>query len=180
MSIKNLWSLNVDELLVADRLKEHFSKKEYEVFFPLNSQMKDIDLVLLNLKNNKIKSIQVKGSRTYPPSKAERNRYGKGSAAFFRISENSIFKPQNKVDYYVLVLHSFQDGQIKKEIIINYLIIPIKNFKNICLNKQLRNDGFYYFFAWIDPKDKRAFDFNNKGGKTIPLSKYIDSWNLIK
>ena len=50
MGIKNLWSLNIDEALVANQLKQELSKKDYEVFFPLNSQLKDIDLTLFNLK----------------------------------------------------------------------------------------------------------------------------------
>lgn len=76
MSIKNLWALNVDELLVADQIKQVFKKKEYDVFFPLNSQMKDIDLMFINLKTKKNQSIQVKGSRTYQPRESEIRRYG--------------------------------------------------------------------------------------------------------
>ena len=72
MSLKNLWVLNIDELLVVDNLKAKFSKKEYEVFFPINSQLKNIDLIFTNLKRNKYKSIQVKGSRTYEPQPKEK------------------------------------------------------------------------------------------------------------
>lgn len=180
MGVKNLWSLNIDELLVADQLRDYFNKTKYEVFFPLNSQMKDIDLVLLNLKSNKAITFQVKGSRTYTPRRLEVKRYGEGSAAWFRVGKNSIFESKNKVDYYVLVLHSFCDGEIKKEIKINYLIIPENNLKNICLKKTVRRGDYYHFFIWIDPKDKRSFEFNNKGNRTIPLSKYINNWKSIK
>lgn len=180
MGIKNLWSLNVDELLVSDKLKNHFKKSDYEVFFPLNAQMKDLDLILLNLKNNKAKTIQVKGSRTFEPRKSQVEKYGNGSAAWFKISRNSVFNPTNKVDYYVFVLHSFVDGSIKKEIKMDYLILPIKEFHKFCDKKTVRKGNVYHFFIWIDTKGKRSFDFNNKGNKIIPLSKYINNWDLIK
>lgn len=180
MSIKNIWSLNVDELLVADQLKDYFSKNRYEVFFPLNSQMKDIDLILLNLKNNNTISLQIKGSRTYTPKKSEVERFGEGGGAWFRIDKASIFNPQNKIDFYVFVLHSFYDGEIKKEIRVNYLVVPEGNFKKICSKKAVGKGGYYHFFIWIDPRGKRSFEFNNKGGKTFPLSKYINNWKLIR
>lgn len=101
MGIRNLWSLNVDELLVADQLKENFKKSDYDVFFPLNSQMKDIDLVIMNVKSAKARTIQVKGSRTYAPQKSEIERFGEGSGAWFKIGTDSIFNPSNKVDYYI-------------------------------------------------------------------------------
>lgn len=179
MGIKNFWALNVDELLVADQIKQTFNKKEFEVFFPLNSQMKDIDLLLVDLKNNKPKSIQVKGSRTFKPQKSETNRYGDGSAAWFTIDKDSIFKTANKIDFFIFVLHNFIDGDIKKEIKIDFLIIPIKDFMNVCSKKSLTSGHLYHFFIWIDEKNKRSFDFKNAKGKEIQLSKYLNNWKLL-
>ncbi|EKD94261.1 MAG: hypothetical protein ACD_26C00145G0004 [uncultured bacterium] len=180
MPTKNLWSLNIDELLVADKLKNFFKKGEYEVFFPLNSQMKGIDLILLNLKNNKVITLQVKGSRTWDPKKSEVKRYGEGSAAWFRLDKNSVFKSKNKIDFYILALHCFHDADHKKEIVINYLIIPTRQFRIICSKKTLRKGGYYHFFIWIDCKNSRTFDFNNSANRVIPLSKYLNNWKLIK
>ena len=59
MGIKNFWSLHVDEALVASELKKRLSN-DYEVFFPFNSQLKDIDLIIYNVKNHKTKTVQVK------------------------------------------------------------------------------------------------------------------------
>ena len=105
MGIKNIWTLNVDELLVADNIKQNFKKKEYEVFFPLNSQMKDIDLLFVDLKTNKFNTIQVKGSRTYQPKVAQTKKYGDGSAAWFVIKKDAIFETSNKIDFFIFVLH---------------------------------------------------------------------------
>lgn len=179
MGLKNLWTMNIDETLVADRLKSVFSKSDYEVFMPLNSQMKDIDLLLVKLNKYKIYSIQVKGSRTYEPKASETKKYGYGSAAWFRIPKNSIVDTQNKISCFIFVLHSLGDTDTKKNININYLIIPIKELIKITKNKQMRKGDFYHFFIWVDSKDKRAFDFNNAGGKVIQLSKYLDNWNLV-
>ncbi|MCK5624774.1 hypothetical protein KAI04_02950 [Candidatus Pacearchaeota archaeon] len=179
MGLKNIWSLNIDELLVTDKLKQKLDKKEYEVFFPLNSQLKDIDLVLFNLKNCKSKTIQVKGSRTYTPSKSEREKFGEGSSAWISMQKKSIFNTQNKIDFFIFVLHSFEDGDLKKQIKINYLIIPIKDFKKIVSKKVIRKGEKYHFFIWIDDKGKRAFEFNNKGSQVIPLSKYLNNWNKL-
>ena len=180
MSIKNLWSLNVDELLVASEIKQKFNKKDYEVFFPLNSQLKDIDLLLFNCNKNKSFNIQVKGSRTYEPSKSETNRYGYGKAAWFRINKNSIFLPKNKVDFYIFVLHSFSDTEIKKNISIDYLVVPSVELKNVCNKKVVRKRGFYHFFIWIDTREKRSFDFRDIKEAPISFTKYLNNWNLIR
>ena len=72
MVIKNLWSLTVDEAIVAEKINKFKTlKKNHQVFFPINSQLKDIDLILYNLQTQKTKSIQIKGSRTYDPQKKE-------------------------------------------------------------------------------------------------------------
>ncbi len=180
MGIKNIWSLNVDEALVADKLKYNLDKKHYEIFFPLNAQLTDIDLILFNLKIKKSKTIQVKGSRTYTPSKSETEKYGEGSSSWFAINKEAVYRPKNKVDYYIFVLHSFEDGELKKEIKINYLIMPVEDFKRAASKKSIKEGSRYHFFIWIDDKGKRAFDFNNKGGKVILLSKYLNNWDLIK
>lgn len=178
MGIKNAWSLNVDELLVADKLRHYIDKNKHEVFFPLNSQLKDVDLILINLKNNKALSVQVKGSRTYSPTKSETERYGEGSAAWFTLTKKSIFENSNKVDFFVFVLHSMRDGKTKKEIKINYLIIPSKDFKRLTSKKKIRKGEKYHFFMWIDPNGKRAFDFNDRSN-IVRFSKYLDNWDLI-
>jgi len=64
MVMKNLWSLTVDEMLTVEKLKKSLGRN-FEVFFPANSQLKDIDLIIYNLKKCKPTSLQIKGSRTY-------------------------------------------------------------------------------------------------------------------
>ena len=179
MAVKNVWSLTVDEALVVDKIKSEFKKSEFEVFFPANMQLKDIDLIFLDLRKMKIKTTQIKGSRTYEPRKSEVERFGAGSGAWFTIHEKSIFEPSNRVDFFIFVLHCFVDGTDKKEIQVQYLVIPIKEFRTIVKKKIKRRGGKYHFFIWIDAKGKRAFEFNNSGHQQIPLSKYLNAWRLL-
>lgn len=180
MSVRNFWSLNVDELLVADKIMA-IKDKRHQIFFPLNSTLADIDLVLVNLDSYKTVSIQVKGSRTYEPRKSETKRYGSGGATWFLLSKDKIIKPSNKVDYYIFVLHSFLDGELKKEIQVNFMIVPIEDLKRICEKKKTRSkDSRYDFFIWIDPCEKRAFDIENGAGKEIEMSKFLNNWDLLK
>ncbi len=179
MGIKNLWALNVDELLVSDKIKQQLNKKEFEIFFPLNVQMKNIDLLLLDLKNNTPKTIQVKGSRTYSPTKAEIKRYGTGGSAWFSINKKDIFNTKNKVDFFVFVLHNITVGNIKMEMEIDYLIVPIKDLFNICSYKKLNKKNDYNFFIWLDHNDKRVFDFHDNFEKTIDLKFYLNNWELL-
>lgn len=64
MTLKNIWSLPVGEVITADLIKRNLGK-DYEIFIPLNNQLKDYDLVLMNQKTKKVAKIQVKESREY-------------------------------------------------------------------------------------------------------------------
>ena len=49
--IKNLWSLTVDEAIVAEKIKKSkILKKNHHALVANWSQLKDIDLILYNLK----------------------------------------------------------------------------------------------------------------------------------
>lgn len=67
---KNFWSLNTDEAVVTGILRDSTSSN-VEVLMPMNAQMKDTDLILMNVDNKKSLKIQVKGSRPYEPRKSE-------------------------------------------------------------------------------------------------------------
>jgi len=180
MGINNLWSLTVDEALLADKLKTVLGKTQYEVFFPVNKQLKHMDLILLNLKKIKPIRMQVKGSRTYEPQGSGKQRYGEGSAAWIVIPKKTIQESVNKVDFYIFVLHSLVDGVHKKQIEINYLVLPTKDLLKIVSKKTTRKPGDYHFTIWIDGKGRRAFDVNNGKGTEIKMSKFLDNWKALQ
>lgn len=178
MSLKNLWSLNIDEALAADRIKTEL-RRQYEVFFPTNAQLKNIDLILFNLSTKRSRTIQVKGSRTYEPRKAEVNRYGGGRSAWVTINRDQILKTKNEIDFFVIVLHSLVDSKTRKEIQNDFLVVPAREMRKIVRKKKVRRGGKYHFFIWIDPQNKRSFDFNNSERRQINLKSFLNNWALL-
>jgi len=178
MSLKNHWSLNIDEALAADRIKRELTR-QFEVFFPTNAQLKNIDLILFNLSTKKSRTIQVKGSRTYEPSKAEVNKYGGGRTAWVTITKDQILKTKNEIDFFIIVLHSLVDSKTRKEIQNDFLVVPARDMRKIVSKKKVRRGGKYHFFIWIDPQNKRSFDFNNADRKQINLKLFLNNWRLL-
>jgi hypothetical protein len=98
-SYKTFWSLNTEEAIVAGILRAE-TKKDIEIYIPLNAQMKDIDLVLVNTKNNKVKTIQVKGSKAYEPSKKQIKDYGYGSFGWIELNKKAV-ENQSQIILYL-------------------------------------------------------------------------------
>ena len=171
MAIKNFWSLTVDEAIAADKLRQVL-RRDYQVFFPANSQLKDVDLIVYNLKNGKTKTVQVKGSRTY-----EQNG---DYYSWNKVKKNSIFNPTNIVDFFIFVIHLPKITKTKRRIGQAYLVIPIKELKKKAKQKKLRKGGDYHFQFWIDEKKKQAWDYNNPKNEEIDFSKYLNNFNLLK
>ena len=181
MTIKNIWSLNVDEAIVAEKIKKELDKK-HEVFFPINSQLKDIDLLIQNPKTGKSKAIQVKGSRTWNLKGSRRKKLGWGdvSSSWLTIKECSIFSTTNKIDFFIFVTHEPELSRQNRRIKQNFLIIPLEDFRKITKSKKSppkSGDYWYYFVV----KDKKAVDTRDtKSGKPIDFSKYLNNFDLLK
>jgi hypothetical protein len=171
VAYKNFWSLNTDEAVVAGILRNK-TKKDIEVLTPLNAQMKGVDLYLINIKNKKTVTIQVKGSRAYEPSKKERSKYGQGSAGWYFFSTKIISKAT--ADYFAFLVYVIEeDGKIGRRVIEPHLIlIPTKELQKYCLkSKTPHGKKRYSFLIWVNPATKEAFDFRDK---IIDFSKFLD------
>lgn len=180
MGVKNFWSLNVSEALVADKIKTKLGK-EYMVFFPIKANLKDIDLVLMNLVKGSTKTIQVKSSRAHVPLKYEASRYGEGSTGWIQISKKCISDSTYKIDYFILVSHSIYNDGKRLKIDVHYFVIPSSDLKDIVSRKKLLKSGGYDFFLWMDRQGKRYFDFNVKDkSKTIDLKPYLEKWESLE
>ncbi len=183
MGIKNIWTLNIDEALVVDEIKNRLGKKKYEVFLPTNAQLQNIDLILLDLTTISAKTIQVKGSRTYESTKSEIQRYGNGSTAWITIEKQKIFEPANEIDFFIFVLHGLIDKPPRKRIDINYLIFPFEDFKKLIQDKKVRRakigKGQYHFYIWINSEERKVFDYNEPN-KLIDFSKFFNNWEILK
>lgn len=182
-SYKNFWSLNTEEVIVANILRKN-TKKEIEVYLPLNAQMKDIDLVMVNLKNKITKTIQVKGSRAYEGNKKQINEYEYGSYSWIDLNIDSLKK--SIADYFIFMIYVLNQQNMngKGSIYITHHTITIS--KDELINKAKRykksGQGKYRFQIWINPKKKKAFDFVNlkNKDKNEDFSNYLDEKGLEK
>jgi len=123
VAYRNFWSLNTDEAVIAGILRGNTSK-EIDVLMPINSQMKDIDLVLMNFSNKKIKTIQVKGSKAYEPKKKQVEKYEHGSTGWFFLKKDIIHR--SKADYFMFLVYVIKES-VKQG---RRIIEPQKSYKN--------------------------------------------------
>ncbi len=181
-SYKNIWSLNTEEAIVAGILRAE-TKKDVEIYIPLNAQMKDVDLILINTKNTKTKTIQVKGSRAYEGNRKQIQNYGYGSYSWIDIKKSVI--DNSKVDYYIFLIYTleqFNDKQ-KGKVYMKHHTITIKaeDFrKKVRKYKMVGKGGICRFQIWINPKTNKAFDFQNLKDKTKKedYSEFLDKKGL--
>jgi hypothetical protein len=159
---KNFWSLNIDEAIVAGILRNNITK-DLEVFVPLNAQMKDIDLITMNVKNKKVATIQVKGSKAYEPKVNEIKRFGEGSGGWFFFPKENITR--SDADYFIFLVYVLKEVAEKgRRIIEPHLItIPTQKLIELCeKNKTVHGDKRYSFYFWVKPHEKKAFDFRDE------------------
>lgn len=174
MAIKNFWSLSIDEAIVTDEIRYRLGKN-YEVFFPVNSQLKDIDLVVFDLKKTVAKTVQVKGSKAHLGDDGEQY-------AWIKIHEDKIFNTKNKLDFFIFVWYVERH---KKERWIDptYLVIPLHDLQiKLRKEKTKRKNGEYHFYFWTD-LNGHAFDYpteKNAKKTEIDFSKYLDNFGLLK
>lgn len=175
MAYKNFWSLNVDEAVTIGMLRGYLSKN-LEVFMPANAQMKDIDFIIVNMKNKKMITVQVKGSRAYEPKESEVRKFGDGSAGWFHLNKNKIDK--SNADFFIFLIYVLEENKkIGRISIRNHMIvIPTNKLKMLCKKyKKVVKGKIYNFFIWINPIKKRAIEFRDR---KYYMTRYLDEKGL--
>ncbi len=176
-SYKNFWSLNVDEAVVTGILRESIPKN-FEVLMPLNAQMKDIDLVLMNMVTQKTLKIQIKGSRAYEGSDREQKEYGNGSATWVTLQKAKVM--ESSADYFIFLLYVLSSnsklgrGTIRPHtlaIATADLQQKIRNYKGSTSGEK------YNIFFWVNPDNKKATWYR---GLNMDMSEYLDNKGLQK
>ena len=169
MPIKNLWSLEPGECIVA----EEFSKrlKDCQVYFPLHD--KGIDLLLSKNKKDlggkKNVGIQVKESRYYTEN------------SWHQIHQRKFERDLESVDFYVFVtyvpkygIHKFNSFEKK------FLIVPTKELEKRIVIKNPGKKGLYSFYFHFDKNvviDRRE-KYADK--ELTNYSEFLDAWHLIE
>jgi len=170
MSIRNFWSLQVDEALVADKIK---SLKNVEVFFPVNSQLEDIDLIVYNWKKHKAITVQVKSSKSW---KSGGEEYSGQKVPLGKINPK-------KVDYFVFSCYFSTITKNQKKIESRYVVIPTNKLLETIKKTKIVKKGickfsfnlykgriadFWYLKSTIDKK------------KGIDYTKYLDNFQQFQ
>ena len=172
---KNFWSLNTDEAVVTGILRDS-TPKAIEVLMPLNAQMKDIDLILMNLENKKVLKIQVKGSRAYEPKKSEVVKYGEGSGGWFYFKRKVV--NDSSADYFIFLVYVLEENtKTGRRIIMPHtLTIPTKELNELCKkHKKIGKGEMYSFYFWVNPANKKSFEFRDE---LYDTTKYLDKRGL--
>lgn len=172
---KNFWSLNTDEAVVAGILRDE-TDKTVEVFLPLNAQMKDIDLLLINTKNKKILTVQVKGSKAYEPKKKEIEKFGDGSTGWFFFSKDVIEK--STADFFIFLIYVIEQNSStgRRNIEPHTITIPTNKIKDLTKsNKVFHGADRFSFYFWVNPKEKKVFEWRDK---KYDVSEYLDTEGL--
>ncbi len=174
---KNFWSLNTDEAVVTGILRDAHNKN-IDVFMPLNAQMKDIDLMLVNTKTKKLLSIQVKGSRAYEPKEKESKNHGDGSGGWFFFPKKVI--DNSTADYFIFLIYVISESSKigRRTLKPHTIAIPTKVIRKLAKKYKISyGDNSYNFFIWINPQKKEAFDYKDK---KFFISEYLDENGIQK
>jgi len=169
-SYKNFWSLNTDEAVVTGILRGE-TPKNVDVLMPINAQMKDVDLVLMNFSDKKTITIQVKGSKAYEPKKKEVEKYGDGSTGWFFLKKEIIHR--SEADYFIFLIYVLTENKKtgRRFIEPHTITIPTKKLQALCKKHKTPHPDRYSFYFWVNPKKKIAFDWRDK---EYDVTEYLD------
>lgn len=176
VAYKNFWSLNTDEAVVTGILRDSV-KKELEVFMPINAQMKDIDLICVNIENRKLRTIQVKGSKAYEPAKKEIEKFGAGSTGWFFLHKEVIEK--STADYFIFLVYVIEEDKLKtrRNIVPHTITIPTNKLIELTKKHKKAHPDRYSYYFWVNPKEKKAFDFRDE---LFDVTEYLDKKGFDK
>lgn len=190
MVIKNLWSLDIDEAVVADRLNKYFietKEKAFQVFFPINSQLKGMDLIIYNIETRKTITVQVKGSRSYL------SKNGLEEYSWHQVKSDDI--DPKKSQFFIFVTYYTKNTETKLSIEPSFMVIPTaklleivtkhKKVQKSVKDKKSKKSGTYHFsFNLSNDKyfaDYRDFKQHVNEDDGIDFSKYYNNFkSLIK
>lgn len=164
MTLKNVWSLQVGEVVVADLIKRKLGK-DYEIFIPLNNQLKDYDLIIMNQKTKKIVKIQVKESREYNLGMAN---------GWFGINKQKVMDKVS--DFYVFLIYTAEEYKHKMKMNYKTLIVPSEILLSKSRHKKAGKKGGLDYYFRIE-KNKA---WENREKPIEDYSDYIDNFDLLR
>lgn len=178
--MKPLFTIHAGEYLVGSFIEEKF--KDFNVWVPAKDA--GVDLLVTNSKNNKAVSLQVKFSKDFLVTHMEDSFHqGLKSCGWWTLNREKI--RQSPADYWVFVLHSFNQKNMQ------YVIIEPEELLNK-LSKLHGNIKTIQSYFWVTQKNKCWETRGLKKEEQILIAnhgydnadrdftKYLNNWELIK
>ena len=171
-AIKSYINVNVDESIVANKLKEEI--KNCNIYVPHKDMGIDLILIKPN-KPTKAIRIQVKGSKLhYNPKRGITDPDSKG---WFTLSKTKLEKYSKILDYMIFIVHNIEINSKNKPIFIPfYIIIPPNKLLELAKKNKKVNSKKDYNFVFIKNKDK----VTDSRDEIYDLTKYCNNWRSIK
>lgn len=167
--MKNLWSLQVGEAIVAEEMQKHLPK-HFQVFIPLNNQLKNVDLIVSNLNSQKFLTLQVKESREYHKGKAD---------GWFTIPKNKVMTKKNSVDFYVFLIYSAKPTKTKFVHHTDFIIVPASVLKKKSKNKKPTKKGILHYYFCVSGNNM-AIESRESKKQPIDYSHYLNNFKQLK
>lgn len=171
MPIRNFWSLEPDECLVAEKLLDRLPG--CQVYFPV----RDVGVDLLITSGERHAGIQVKGSRYYtqkngvelPPEKCH--------------SWHQVFVKKldrQNVDFYIFVTSIAREGANRiTKFDTRFLVVPQSEVLRRVVAKSKGERGVYrYYFCF---NNQTVFDTREKStDELFDYTAFLENWDLLK
>jgi hypothetical protein len=189
--IKNFWSLNVDEALVANWLKQNKTLgTDYEIFFPINAQLEYVDLIVFNKSNQKTVTIQVKSSQSYLVKDKDGDYWASGHKF-----ESKKIDPK-KVDFFIFTCYypkTSEKDHKSRDITKHFVVFRTDELQEYVKKIKRKNNnktqkiGFAFYIYSSDDKEELYDDWElkeeysrNNYDKLEPICDALDNFNKIK
>ena len=154
MAIKNFWSLEAGEAMVAEAIRRKLS--DWEVFFPVKDVGVDLLVVTaLGTKETRVVTVQVKESKAFergsnditPPDTV---------VNWFLLNGEKVEKSQTRANFYIFVCSRYDFDAAKKTLLADYLIIP---FQELVRRLRSYKAGERWDLYFCVEKDGRCLDW---------------------
>jgi hypothetical protein len=173
MPVRNLWSLEPGECIVAEEVMKKL--RGVEVYFPMH----DVGIDLLLVKGRKHVGIQVKESRYYTGYVWKKS--GHEGHSWHQIKKKILEKTGN-VDFYVFLTYLPSIGSHKISRFENrFLVVPVEELRRRAKIKDPGKPGVYSFCFHFE--NNRVWDERitaEIGDERANYSQFLDAWHLIK
>jgi hypothetical protein len=168
LPVRNLWSLEPGECIVAEELLNKL--KTVEVFFPL----RDVGIDLLAVRGGKYVGLQVKESRYFTHRRWKSGHVGH---SWHQIKKEKFLKGKNKIDFYVFLtylpfLAEHKVGKFEYK----FLVVPSAELEKRMTIKSPGSKKIFSFCFHFE--DGKAWDERVTVGLDNPLmeySKFLDA-----